>query len=379
MKVQPPIGWFGILLCGALLARYRRKINRSGLFVLLLAAAAFLFGISLFGPQEERQFFVLGAMLAVLQGCCLCGLLYLMKEALCRLGLSGAYLQLPPAVVILALAAIGMIPAYQESDAIARDYSRHDRRNDLMRYMDTSLAPGMYISPGDNHNTFNRAWGGYTGVHDFKWRHPYALLFDRPIDEWRALGVEYAIMPHSLMLKDPEVYYPEETVLLKTYPVDPSFRGPDMVVLRLYPMQNESDARLGPIRLLGYDINKTKLAPGEEIVFRQYWQPDSPTPTVHNIGNYLLNGDGEVVAQVDWVPLWDARRDTTTWDDPDEILLGREFALSLPVDLPPATYRLAFGFYDSTARLLSPDGSALAEITEITVTAPAEARLDQQL
>ena len=77
-----------------------------------------------------------------------------------------------------------------------------------------------------------------------------------------------------------------------------------------------------------------------------------------------------MVAQVDYVPLWDARRDTTTWDDPDEILIGREFTLSLPSDLPPATYQLSFGLYDSTSRLLSPEGSDLMEITKITVVQP---------
>ena len=223
------------------------------------------------------------------------------------------------------MVAIGIYPAYQKSDAIAHDYSLHDRRNDLMRYMDTSLPPGMYVSNDDNHKTFNRAWGGYTGVHDFKRYRENALLFDKAIQEWRALGVEYAIMPQAPMLEDPEIYYPGDTVLLKTYPVDPNFRDPGMAVLRLYPMQHEADGQLGSIHLVGYDLNASEVEAGGDIIFRQYWRADQPTNTVHELGNYLLNDDNEVVAQVDYVPLWDARRDTTTWDDPDEILIGREF------------------------------------------------------
>ena len=89
IRFQALTGWLGILLCGALFLRYRQKIETSSLLVLLLAACAFLIGISLFGQQETRQFFALGAMLAVLYGCCVCGLLFLLKEAICRLRLGG--------------------------------------------------------------------------------------------------------------------------------------------------------------------------------------------------------------------------------------------------------------------------------------------------
>ena len=141
-----------------------------------------------------------------------------------------------------------------------------------------------------------------------------------------------------------------------------------MVVLRLYPMQHETDGQLGPIRLV-YDINATELEAGQDIVLRHYWQADSPTNAVHHVYNHLLNDDGEIVAQVDYVPLWDARRPTTTWDDPNEILLGRQFILNLPADLPAATYQLISGLYDPATwqRLQSPDGADYIEITEIAV------------
>ena len=72
-----------------------------------------------------------------------------------------------------------------------------------------------------------------------------------------------------------------------------------------------------------------------------------------------MDDEGEIVAQVDYVPLWDNRRDTTTWDDPDEIMLGREFTLSLPPDLAPGEYLLVSGLYDPQTwqRLVSPAGS----------------------
>ena len=169
-----------------------------------------------------------------------------------------------------------------------------------------------------------------------------------------------------------KIYYPDETVLLKTYPPDPNFRGPSMVVLRLYPMQYETDAQLGPIRLVGYDLNSTHIQPGHDIILRHYWQAEQPTQSIHHVYNHLLSVDGDIVAQTDYVPLWDDRRPTTTWDDPDEIMLGREFTLSVPADLSPGAYQLVSGLYDPTTwrRLQSPDGSDQIDIAEIIVRQP---------
>ena len=249
-----------------------------------------------------------------------------------------------------------------------------DRRNDLMSYMDSSAPPGIYVSNYDNHKTFNRAWGGYEGVNDFPRYGEDALLHEKPIKEWRALGVEYAIMPYPIDTEDPHVYYPEETVLLKSYPPDPNFRGPDMVVLRLYPMQHSHGGELGSIQLVGYDINGTRVPAGEDIVLRHYWQATSPTDAVYHVYNHLLNDDGEIVAQVDYVPLWDDRRPTTTWDDPEEIMLGREFTLSLAPDLTSGSYQLVSGLYDPVTghRLTSATGEDSMTISLIEVV-PKEA------
>lgn len=226
----------------------------------------------------------------------------------------------------------------------------------------------MYIANYDNHRTFNRAWGGYNGQHDFLWLKPSAALSDKPISEWRELAVEYAIMPHLPLLVDPDIYSPNETVLLKTYPIDPNFRGPDMVVLRLHPMQFTATGQLGPIHLVGYDLNTTQLPPGDDLVFRHYWRADSPTAAPKRVFNHLLDGKGELVAQVDYIPLFDERRPTSAWDDPDEILLGREFVLNLPANLTPGHYTLTSGLNDAeTGILLTPDGNDRLHIATITV------------
>ena len=303
-------------------------------------------------------------MLALLYGCGLTGLLFAGQEILSRLESPS----LPPRLrrflvpgAVLILLAIILRGVYPETDAVAHNYSLYDRRNDLTYYMDTSLPPGKYITDrGDrNHSVFNRPWGGYTGEHDYPLAQEVDDLFTKPLETWRAQDAVYAIVPYPPNVDDPDVYFPDDTVRLKSYLPDPSFRDPGMVVLRLYPMQNETNQQVGPIQLVGYDINATRIQAGEDILLRHYWQRRKTNKhSTHHVYNHLLNADGEIVTQTDYVPLWDARRDTTTWDDPDEIMLGREFELSLPTDLPPGSYQLVSGFYDPLTwqRLTNDDG-----------------------
>ena len=383
--------WIAVAAAAALLWRYRRRMNAVAFFVLVGAGLAWLLGMSMFNVQRARHYFPVGAMLALLYGCGWTSFLFAARDILSRLNLTGMpspLRRLLPAGALVILLMIFLLPSAQMSDALARHFSLHDRRNDLANYMDTSLEPGNIITDraaarpvgiglgsyltGEewgNHKTFNRAWGGYDGLHDFPIAQEIHDLHNKPLDTWRANDAVYAIMPYPPNMEDPDVYFPDETVVLKSYPPDPGFRGPSMIVLRLYPMQHQTNSQLGAIRLVGYDLNASQFAAGEDIVFRHYWQAASPTQAIHHVYNHLLDETGEIVAQVDYVPLWDARRPTTAWDDPNEILLGREFVLSLPEHLPPATYQLVSGFYNPVTwqRLLSPDGSDRIELAEITV------------
>ena len=386
--------WLALAMVGGLLWRYRRRVNVIALITVALAGLAWLLGMSMFKVQSLRHYFAVGAMLAMLYGCGLTGLLFAGQEALSLLNIPA----LPPRLrellapgALLILLAIGLLPAYRQSDALAHNYTLHDRRNDLMYYMDTSLEPGKFITDREadktisnkgwdkyltdrewgNHKTFNRAWGGYTGVNDFPVAQDVYDLLDKPLEIWRAQDAVYAIVPYAPMLEDPDIYFPDETVLLKSYPTNDAYRGPAMVVLRLYPMQHELDEQLGSIRFKGYDISNTQNFPGDTVVFRLYWQARAATASPHHVFNHLLNSEGEIAAQVDGIPLWDERRSTTSWDDPDEILLGRNFILQLPKELSPGTYTLVGGFYDPATgqRLTAADGSDHVRISDIQLTA----------
>ena len=366
---QPLAIWFALLVLLLPLTRIRRAWAPTALGLVVAAASAWLIGVSLFGRQQPRQFYVLGTQLTLLFALGITGLIVILEMAAERLDFLKTRKKLPTMLAVLLTLAL-LAPAFNQSRQIAHEFTLPDRRNDLARYMDQSLPPGAYVSPHVNHKTFNRSWGGYAGVHDFAWHAESALLSDKPIEDWRALGVDYAIMPQAPMLQDADIYYPAETVLLKTYPVDPHFRGPDMVVLWLRPMANAHGGRLGGIQLVGYDINATELEAGGEIRLRHFWQAQQPTATSQHVFNHLLDETGAIAAQADSFPLWDDRRNTTTWDDPAEILLGREFALSLPVSLPAGDYQLFSGLYDPDTgqRLRAPDGADTLHIADISVT-----------
>ncbi len=369
--------WLPVAILCLLLLPYRRQIGGTALIAVALAGLAWLLGMSLFRIQGLRHYFAVGSIVALLYACGLSTLLYAGQALLTRLkkpSLPPTARQLLVPGLVLVFLATRLLPSYHKSDALVHNFTLHDRRNDLMSYMDRSLPPGNYITErdGPNHKLFNRSWNGYTGVHDYPLARTLYNLPEKSLEEWRQNEAVYAIMPYAKDASDPHVYFPDETVLLKRYPPDDRFRGPSMVVLRLYPMQRRSDGQLGPIQLVGYDLKGTELAAGEAIVFRHYWRAESPTETSQRVFNHLINADGEIAAQVDYLPLWDNRRPTTTWDDPDEILLGREFTLTLPPDLPAGAYQLISGFYDpgTGQRLTSPAGVDFLNIADITVSKP---------
>ncbi|MYD08636.1 MAG: hypothetical protein F4X02_01215 [Chloroflexi bacterium] len=367
--------WLYVAIGAALLWRYRRRLNPLAFVTILLAGTAWMLGMSMFNVQRIRHFSGVGAMLALLYGCGLTVLYFAGREAAerlpRRLAPSKLRLLLAPVALSIVLANV-LLPEYRKSEALVEDYARHDRRNDLAQYMDTSLPPGRYITDRRDtgwgiYSVFNRSWGGYDGVHDYPVAQKIDALLSKPLETWRANEAIYAVVPYS---DDPAAYFPDDTIRLKSYPPSADFRGPAMIVLRLYPMQHTHSGQLGPIRLAGYDINATQLQAGDELVFRHYWQSDSTTDTPHHVYNHLLDNNGEIVTQSDYVPLWDNRRDTTTWDDPDEIMLGREFRLRLPADLAPGQYRLVSGLYDplNWQRLVSPTGSDRLLIAEIEIS-----------
>jgi hypothetical protein len=74
-----------------------------------------------------------------------------------------------------------------------------------------------------------------------------------------------------------------------------------------------------------------------------------------------------LLAQDDGPPV-SVERATLTWDDPNELFIGRNILLTVPKTLKPGAYRLVIGLYDYVTgqRLLNESGQDSFSI-EITV------------
>ena len=111
--------WHFVAIAGALLWRYR--IIPIAFLVVVIAGLAWLLGMSMYNVQRARHFFVFGAILAILYGCGLAGLLFVGEEALSRLHKPSVPPRLRTLLVtcaLLILLAIGLRRSYLKSDAL---------------------------------------------------------------------------------------------------------------------------------------------------------------------------------------------------------------------------------------------------------------------
>ncbi len=97
------------------------------------------------------------------------------------------------------------------------------------------------------------------------------------------------------------------------------------------------------IRLLGYDLPATELAPGETLSLRLYWEGDGATEESYHVFVHVLGPDGQVYGQDDalpqqgWMP-------TTRWQA-DAVIVD-DHRVTVAKDAPPGEYSIALGLYD---------------------------------
>ncbi len=359
-------GWLGLVL----ITRKGGKNDAFALALLGLSALAGLLGVSLFDEHSIRFVLPSVSLLIVLAGM---GYAlwwqFLQRRLFTRL--SPPRRKLVAAVALLALLVLNLPNVWTILND-TRQLTLPDRRNDLATWADGSLPASKYITYYKNRRTLNREWGGYAG----ETRFDYAgnVFSATTIDEWRAQGVLFAIVPHfqyKLWREEGTDEFVTETTLLKSYPKADEYRDPGMVVLLLHPIQQTATGQLGPIRLIGYELAEGSARPGQTFPFHLYWQATASTAADYQVFNHLLDAEGNLVAQIDGPPLPDPllRRGTSNWNDPEEIIYSREYALALPEDLPPDEYTIVTGFYrrDSGQRLLTPTGEDSLWVARIVV------------
>ena len=363
-------GWLGLLL----IARDRswRGERSRALAVLLTALLLWVVGISFFGAttHAERFLFAWLSLLVMLSAWGYALLLRALWRALQRYdrqrqrwGISLAFLTL----------FTFFLPYLSASIEDLRHSLRLDPRNLLTAYMDTSLPSGRYSNNNRDTNLFNREWGGYAGNTAFELA-SWDNFQDHSIQHWRDIDLDYAILHHyeyeELRQSDPGGHL-RETTLLKAWEPRPDYRHPAMVVLRLQPIQHSASGQLGPIHLVGYDLDNPSPAAEQTLRLHLYWQAQTATDADYQVFNHLLDDSGHIVAQSDGQPLSDTllRRGTSAWDDPREILYSREFAFPLPADLDPGQYTLITGFYhrQDGQRLRGPSGEDSLQVAQIQI------------
>ena len=358
-------GWLGLLL----LIRKTRLREWLPILILILSVALWFLVLGIFNEPALR--FALPAV-------CIAILLAGAGYALWWHSLRQRSAPFTPVqrrwVMAAALLALVVLNLPNSSRALqeAQEFALPDRRNDLARWADLTLPPSSYLTESENHRTLNRDWGGYPGVTPFQ--AAGGVYDDVSIEQWRAQGVRFAIVPftqYRLWREDGVHPYFTETTLLKSYSPSDAHRGPAMVVLLLQPIPHPATGQLGPIRLIGYELSEANVGPGDSFPFHLYWQATAATEADYQVFNHLLDADGNLVAQADGPPLPDPllRRGTKDWDDPEEIIYSREYVLTLPGDLASGGYTLVTGFYrrDTGQRLLSPTGEDALWVARIAV------------
>ena len=363
-------GWLGL---GLLFwdRSYQGKA-RQALAILLGVLFLWLAGISLFGEHGLQTNRFLLAWLS---------LLVMMSGWGCALILQKLYRSLSQHTpqhrywvvgVVGALLLAIQLPGVSGVVALTRNRTLPDQRNDLAQWADRTLPASNYIASPGNTATLNREFGGYPGNTPF---HYVGVLyhFETPT-EAHSRGVRLAIVDHqlySLWQEEGTNPFFTDSTLLKSYPPSDAHRGPAMIVLLLQPIQHSATGQLGPIRLIGYDLEKESASPGDALPLHLYWQASAATEADYQVFNHLLDGAGNLVAQADGPPLPDPllRRGTKDWDDPEEIIYSREYLLVLPEDLAPGEYSLVTGFYrrDNGQRLLSPAGEDALWVARVVV------------
>ena len=197
---------------------------------------------------------------------------------------------------------------------------------------------------------WNRPWGGYPGGKPFEWWNeaPSSLAEQTP-QELVARNITHLIFTDNDLenrLNTPEMHaLLDKMLLVKTIAAPDGvylihntvLDGVDEVyVYRVLPPQHIVNVPFGDsIHLTGYDLAPETVTPGTTLNLRLFWQSDAPAPTDYSMFVHVYPANSlDLVTQYDAPPV-SLARGTSTWDDPAEVLISENIALTLPDDLAP--------------------------------------------
>lgn len=116
----------------------------------------------------------------------------------------------------------------------------------------------------------------------------------------------------------------------------------DEIVAPSHPLQ----VRLGShFDLLGWDLERETVEPGDQVLLTLYWRARQPTAADYHV--FVHVGDGFRVAQQDDVPCC-GERPTYRWQTGEEVV--DRYLLSIAADAPLGRYPIRVGMYDIADR-----------------------------
>jgi hypothetical protein len=112
--------------------------------------------------------------------------------------------------------------------------------------------------------------------------------------------------------------------------------------VRLFEPSADASRESELIRLMGYRLNEERVKRGEKLQITLYWRAGRETDRNYSVFAHL---EGERVwSQHDSWPM-EGLKPTSTWAR-EEVVADRH-VIPLGQDIPPGTYRLVVGMYDS--------------------------------
>jgi len=109
------------------------------------------------------------------------------------------------------------------------------------------------------------------------------------------------------------------------------------------PIQHPLAANLGQqVESLGYDLDQTRVAPGEMLHLTLYWRAQAKMDTSYTVFTHLLDGANQVQSQQDNPPVGGSYP-TTLWA-PGEVVAD-EYTLTVDADAPPGEHVIEIGLY----------------------------------
>lgn len=277
-------------------------------------------------------------------------------------------------ILIALLLILWLSPVITQRYLQLDNLSRHYTLAGLSQWSESSLPTGTIALDNNNWKVFDPLWGGYTGklrpwVDRKEW-------ISRSLEDWLSNDVFFVQLSGNYPGDNPEFIFPRDDMLhLKSFPIpgqEDEWSGPSIHIYRIWPIEHDNLNIMfgGQIVLRGYDLSAERISVGDSLSWTAYWQITSQPQDDYQLFLHLIPMDSfDVRAQADGTPAL-ATRPTSTWDDPDETIIGNTLNLSISEAIAPGEYRLIAGLYnlETFARLTTDEALDYVVIDTITIT-----------